>query len=104
MRRYNGDIRSQAFSYRDEVIRLVWETQSCSLQEKKTILRQIYQNPLLLRYYRFQRTLKKLTRQALLQHFSSPSSPPQPPADLGQYILDRVFGSSSNSTSTELSS
>ncbi len=70
---------------RTKIIELVWTPENFSTPHKKQLIRQIYAHPLLLRYYRFQRHLKKKTREILLET-------PPPPPDLDAYILDRVFG------------
>ncbi len=70
---------------RTKIIDLVWTPENFSTPRKKHLIRQIYNHPLLLRYYRFQRHLKKKTREVLLET-------PPPPPDLDACILDRVFG------------
>lgn len=75
---FNPDLRTK-------IIDLVWTPEHFSIHHKKRLIQQIYEQPLLLRYYRFQRLLKKKTRETLLET-------PPPPPDLEAFILERVFG------------
>lgn len=70
---------------RTKIIDLVWTPENFSTSCKKRLIKEIYNHPFLLRYYRFQRHLKKKTREVLLET-------PPPPPNLDAYILDRVFG------------
>ncbi len=75
---FNPDLRTK-------IIDLVWMPEHFSISRKKRLIQQIYEQPLFLRYYRFQRLLKKKTRETLLET-------PPPPPDLEAFILERVFG------------